>query len=455
MPRRSLNVNVLISNLLDYFTKEKNNGGPLISVLRVQRRVADALQISERTVQRVVKHTSEGLSVSDSDGDAESDDIPGDNDTGAIKRNCVVKIKKTRNINDSQKHEIRHTIYTMYTRREHITLDTLLTTLRDKYIVSFSRTSLYRVLKDMGFKYKKGDNRRALCEQAHIKSLRIKFLRNYCRFLQEGTFDFVFTDETWIFSRGSKKKSWQDENTRSVKNMRYEGKRFIVLHAGTRDGFIDGADLVFCGKSKSADYHDNMNFENYKQWVKNKLLPSLEKPSVIVIDNAPYHSVALNPQPNGSWKKEDIKKWLDDNKIPYSPIALKAELLDLSSLNKSKKKYVIDEMVNEYGHVVLRLPPYHCQFNPIEMVWGICKNYYDRHIGRDGYSDEDVKNMWKEALSTVTPETWRKTVEKVEQDILQAWDHEKLLDVSDILPLVINIDSDSSSESEFEDNLIA
>jgi transposase len=32
-------------------------------------------------------------------------------------------------------------------------------------------------------------------------------------------------------------------------------------------------------------------------------------------------------------------------------------------------KYKIDEMEQEMGHTVLRLSPYHCELNPIELVW--------------------------------------------------------------------------------------
>jgi len=31
--------------------------------------------------------------------------------------------------------------------------------------------------------------------------------------------------------------------------------------------------------------------------------------------------------------------------------------------------YVIDNMVKNAGHTVLRLPPYHCELNPIELTW--------------------------------------------------------------------------------------
>ena len=37
-----------------------------------------------------------------------------------------------------------------------------------------------------------------------------------------------------------------------------KGKRLIVLHAGSKDGFVEGMDLVFEGK-KGGDYLQEMN----------------------------------------------------------------------------------------------------------------------------------------------------------------------------------------------------
>ena len=36
--------------------------------------------------------------------------------------------------------------------------------------------------------------------------------------------------------------------------------------------------------------------------------------------------------------------------------------------------YVIDKIVEEAGHRVLRLPPYHCQYKPIKLIWAQLKN---------------------------------------------------------------------------------
>ena len=43
------------------------------------------------------------------------------------------------------------------------------------------------------------------------------------------------------------------------------------------------------------------------------------------------------------------------------------------------KKCVIDVMATAAGYSVLRLSPYHCVFNPTEMVWSQMK-HYARHL---------------------------------------------------------------------------
>ena len=42
---------------------------------------------------------------------------------------------------------------------------------------------------------------------------------------------------------------------------------------------------------------------------------------------------------------------------------------------KSDPRYRIDQLFKEAGHTVLRLPPYHCDLNPIELIWSQLKRY--------------------------------------------------------------------------------
>ncbi len=59
-------------------------------------------------------------------------------------------------------------------------------------------------------------------------------------------------------------------------------------------------------------------------------------------------------------------------------------------------------MLAAEGHTVLRLPPHHCKFNPIEYVWGISKAYYNKTVcGRPGQGMERTKAVWDEAINQV------------------------------------------------------
>ena len=49
-----------------------------------------------------------------------------------------------------------------------------------------------------------------------------------------------------------------------------KGERFIISHAGTKDGFIHTAASIFKGKSGSADYHTDMIWEHFENWVNQK-----------------------------------------------------------------------------------------------------------------------------------------------------------------------------------------
>ncbi|KRT83750.1 hypothetical protein AMK59_3469 [Oryctes borbonicus] len=100
-------------------------------------------------------------------------------------------------------------------------------------------------------------------ELPHIVLKRINFLSEYVRYKKSETYKFVFTDETWIFQDGTVARSWQDDDVRSVRTRKVDGKRLIVLLAGNSDGFIDGAGLVFPSATATGDYHGEMNRANY------------------------------------------------------------------------------------------------------------------------------------------------------------------------------------------------
>jgi hypothetical protein len=82
-----------------------------------------------------------------------------------------------------------------------------------------------------------------------------------------------------------------------------------VCHAGcARYGFIQGSKQVFRSNTgNTADYHSQMNAEIFQKWFV-ELLNNLEEPSVIVMDNASYHSTLVENYPKSNWKKADVQK---------------------------------------------------------------------------------------------------------------------------------------------------
>lgn len=66
--------------------------------------------------------------------------------------------------------------------------------------------------------------------------------------------------------------------------------------------------------------------------------------------------------------------------ITFPENAFKRELLLIVKKYKANLGYAADEMINNFGHQVLRLPPYYCIFNVIELIWAECKTFYNKKI---------------------------------------------------------------------------
>ncbi|XP_063924730.1 uncharacterized protein LOC135138682 [Zophobas morio] len=190
-----------------------------------------------------------------------------------------------------------------------------------------------------------------------------------------------FLDQTWVFSKGSIcKKTWQDGSVNTALAKTGKNCRYIVVHAGNKNGFVEGASLIFKANSKLGDYHDNVNQENFEKWFKEQLIPSLREPFLFVIDNASYHSRFEEEIPRKSWTKTKMITYL--NGIDYAPKTMKDQIWGILVNKQSQKRYHLDLHTQHHGHWVLRLPPYHCHFNAIEMAWSEVRRNNDKIIPR-------------------------------------------------------------------------
>jgi len=109
------------------------------------------------------------------------------------------------------------------------------------------------------------------------------------------------------------------------------------------------------------------------------------------MDNAPYHSVKNEKIPTSASKKHEIVSWLESKGVFIDMSLFKPQLL--SKVREIKPKYTsyfVDNMAKDAGHTVLRLPPYHCELNPIELAWAMVKTYVKQN--NTTYKIEDVKH---------------------------------------------------------------
>ena len=112
---------------------------------------------------------------------------------------------------------------------------------------------------------------------------------------------------------------------------------------------------------------------------------------------------------------------------------------------KSDPRYRIDQLFREAGHTVLRLPPYHCDLNPIELIWSQLKGYVAAN--NVTFKLPDVQQLAEGAFKTITAERWRSVCEHVKKIETDYWTRDNLCE-SEIEKCVINLEEDSSSEED-------
>ncbi|XP_060869615.1 uncharacterized protein LOC132944338 [Metopolophium dirhodum] len=201
----------------------------------------------------------------------------------------------------------------------------------------------------------------------------------------------VNLDETWVNQNYSRSIAWQHDSMVGPKIPTGKCGRLIVVHAGcAKYGFIQNSKLIFRSYTgNSTDYHIQMNSEVFKSWF-TQMLNSLEEPSVIVMDNASYHSTLIDnfPKKNLAELRQKVKAL-----IPF------------------EKKNELDVLSLEMGHEVIRLPPYHCQYNPIELIWAQCVRHAEALYDQDNEKEIMRDSMLEPIILTLLPDDsdWRES----------------------------------------------
>lgn len=191
-----------------------------------------------------------------------------------------------------------------------------------------------------------------------------------------------------------------------------------------------------------------MNFTNFSKWVNTQLLPNLPPKSVLVIDNASYHNVSLDKQITSASLKKDMITWLVERNIPHNASQTKPELYEIIKVHKPiHKRYALDALLHEHGHVVLRLPPYHPELNPIEKIWANVKNWVAaRNVT---FKLEDVKTLAIQKFESITEVEWTAVCNHADEVVKKYLAQELILDDA-LENLRFTVNTGESDESDAE-----
>ena len=92
---------------------------------------------------------------------------------------------------------------------------------------------------------------------------------------------------------------------------------------------------MFESKKATGDYHSEMNYHTFEEWFTTILLKRIPLHSIIVVDNAPYHSHRKEPIPVTNWTKGKLVEWLSSKGLTYPVGAVKNDIWEIVNKNRT------------------------------------------------------------------------------------------------------------------------
>ncbi|XP_044727041.1 uncharacterized protein LOC123290782 [Chrysoperla carnea] len=432
-----------------------------VKFAKTQELTAQACGIGKRTVQRIIKEGRISLETNEQpvfESPVKTRTTPS-NTTIATNNNGITTMKrdKINRLDDMDCFILRRTVHEFYDQKQFPTVKQLLPVITNKINFQGSCNALRKILKDLGFSYRKApDGRKFLMERADIVAARVKFLRTMHELRKTDQRTIYYVGESSVDPNYTLSlTNLTQNNNKEQKKLKQEpqgSNSIVICHVGSsKTGFLSQCKLVFQPKTKNPETGqiNEMNTHVFKSWFV-KVLHNLQEPSIIVMDNSQHHSRLLDLVPGAGSRKADIVEWLWRYGVSHDTKQTRAELLSLVKLHQPKSKsYELDTIAQEKGHTVVRLPPYHNQYNPIEMVWAQVKSEVaERNIT---CQVADVEQLVNHVLDQTSREVWEQSVQHAEQ--LQENDFKKELYRDQHLEsFVINLQSDSESDDEHHDD---
>ena len=195
----------IINNVKIFFEEQKKIDVPL-KVDNVTNLVAKATGVSKNSVIRIAHEGKENDGV-----------------FASPKRRYQVSRDRIM-VDQFDRAAIRNTIHDFFVRKEYPTISKVLTEVHDKGIFMGGRTSLRKIIRQLGFKHKQINDRKCVVEQLRVVMQRHSYLRAVKQHRNDG-WNLIYLDETWLNAHHHLKKCWTDVavNVKSGK-----GERLII-----------------------------------------------------------------------------------------------------------------------------------------------------------------------------------------------------------------------------------
>ena len=107
-------------------------------------------------------------------------------------------------------------------------------------------------------------------------------------------------------------------------------------------------------------------------------------------------------------KKVLLQEWLTNNNIAFDEHFLKMHIIDLIKSNRSERIFKLDHILKhdrlhkDRNISILRTPQYHPELQPIEICWGVMKQYMAQHCD---FTLDGLRKNLETAWTKVTDET--------------------------------------------------
>ena len=361
----------------NYFRGDNNSKGMAV------KKTADAFGSSPTTVRKVLKEImikgkfTEGKSPRNSKSTWESLTIP---QRDLIRKKVHDEISKCRNKEEGAIYPTNESL--------HKVIQTI------PGLPKWSKTTTSKILRHLGFAWLKDHqvNSGLLSEDPYTNIRRGEVCKKLLQLEEEGAY-IGFLDESFINLNYRPKKIIQDTTihtnaqavaqdvTPGINRKPGKGERLLLIGVGSVEGWLKND--VIKRKKGSSNYKDDMNGEKFEEFVEDAFIRMNEqypdRKKALVVDNASYHTKLSEEVPTMEWKKERLKQFCFDNVVPvppkYSARAKNGHLVKKDFYEAARKhvdakgeKYRLEALAKKYNVEIVRLPPYHPELNPIELI---------------------------------------------------------------------------------------